>query len=45
MTAPDVYPSMSRRGRSGSAASVAAQCQSLLDTLDATVPDKAALRA
>ncbi|AOJ00334.1 bifunctional aminoglycoside phosphotransferase/ATP-binding protein [Burkholderia sp. LA-2-3-30-S1-D2] len=33
------------RGRAGSAASVAAQCRPLLDTLDITVPDEAALRA
>ncbi|WP_234744787.1 bifunctional aminoglycoside phosphotransferase/ATP-binding protein [Burkholderia sp. WTPI3] len=38
-------PRRAPRGHSGSAASVAAQCRPLLDTLDATVPDEAALRA
>ncbi|AOJ90818.1 kinase [Burkholderia sp. MSMB0856] len=33
------------RGHPGSAASVAAQCRPLLDTLDVAVPDEAALRA
>lgn len=38
-------PRRAPRGRPGSAANVAARCRALLDTLDAAVPDEAALRA
>ncbi|RQR35049.1 kinase [Burkholderia sp. Bp9143] len=38
-------PRRAPRGHPGSAASVAAQCRPLLDTLDVAVPDEAALRA
>ncbi|WP_436407108.1 AAA family ATPase [Burkholderia seminalis] len=38
-------PRRAPRGHPGSAAGVAAQCRPLLDTLDVTVPDEAALHA
>ncbi|AOI67465.1 AAA family ATPase [Burkholderia territorii] len=38
-------PRRAPRGHHGSAASVAAQCRPLLDTLDVAAPDEAALRA
>ncbi|KVN44531.1 kinase [Burkholderia territorii] len=38
-------PRRAPRGHPGNAANVAAQCRPLLDTLDVTVPDEAALRA